>query len=115
MDTLNKGRPAEDEIERRITELRQKRGGGSDIEKQIEKQVQRLRKRQETGAAVEDKSEAERQEISPAVEDTLETQSPEIRQSGAVFCTQCGSKARGIDRFCWSCGSELYRKGGNVG
>lgn len=100
MDTLNKGRQVEDEIEKQIMQMRQKRTGDDNIEKQIEKQVRRLRRRQEPSAAVEDK---------------LEAQVQEIRQSPGVFCTQCGTKARGIDRFCWSCGSELYQEGGRGG
>jgi hypothetical protein len=100
IDILDKSNPVEDEIEKRVMQLRQKRTGDDDIEKQIEKKVRRLRRRQETSAAVEDK---------------LEAQVQELRQSRSAFCTQCGTKAREIDRFCGSCGSELYPKGGRVG
>lgn len=41
------------------------------------------------------------------IEDVLEKQILELRQSKGRFCSQCGETTQESDRFCASCGTQL--------
>ena len=70
-------------------------GKDNDVEDAIEAQVKKMRlARNPQGKGNQ-------------VEDDIEKEVLKVRQSRGAFCTKCGTKTQGGDRFCASCGARL--------
>ena len=112
MDGLGQAIGEEDDIERRVLELRKMSGEDSGLANEIEKHVRQLRKIHRGESGIENEIERQvrhlRQARKPAA---IATERPG-KSAGELpqerhFCSQCGAKVLPADRFCSSCGSAL--------